>query len=120
MDVEFLAQFLQLLHGKERIRLRTPGSYNALRALRKENLLTPGDYGILKQAYLFYRMIEGRMRIVANQATHELSRDPVKLRPLARRAGYQDEDGGAGEKLLRDYERMRTEVRGVFERVVQG
>jgi glutamate-ammonia-ligase adenylyltransferase len=120
VDVEFLAQFLQLLHGKERTRLRTPGSYNALRALRKENLLTPGDYGILKQAYLFYRMIEGRMRIVANQATHELSRDPVKLRPLARRAGYQDEDGGAGEKLLADYERMRTTVREVFERVVKG
>jgi glutamate-ammonia-ligase adenylyltransferase len=118
VDIEFLAQFLQLIHGREKKWIRVPGAYNALRALRRENLIAPEDYKVLMRSYLFIRLLESRMRIVTNQATHELSRDPEKLRTLARRAGYQDDVATAGEKLLADYERMRTEVRRVFERVV--
>jgi glutamate-ammonia-ligase adenylyltransferase len=119
VDIEFLAQFLQLVHGREKKWIRVPGAYNALRALRKEKLLASDDHEVLMRSYLFYRMLESRMRIVTNQATHELSRDPEKLRPLARRAGYQDDGATAGEKLLADYERMRKEVRDVFERIVK-
>ena len=38
-------------------------------------------------AYLFMRLLESRMRIVTNQATNQLMRDPLKLHPLARRMG---------------------------------
>lgn len=120
VDIEFLAQFLQLVHGTEQRRLRAPGTYNALRALRKKKLLDDGDYRALMDAYLFMRLLESRMRIVTNQATNQLMRDPLKLHPLARRMGYQDDAPVAGRKLLADYERMREEVRGVFERVVRG
>lgn len=120
VDIEFLAQYLQLLHGKERRWVRVPGAYNALRALRKEGIIALPEYHMLIQAYLFIRMLESRMRIVANQATNDLSRDPKKLRPLARRIGYEDDALTAGEKLLRNYERMRKEVRESFERVVPG
>ncbi len=120
VDIEFLAQYLQLVHGKERRWVRVPGAYNALRALRREGLLALSEYRVLVQAYLFIRTLESRMRIVANQATHDLSRDPKKLRSLARRLGYEDDALTAGEKLLRNYERMRKEVRESFERVVTG
>ncbi|HWR72437.1 MAG TPA: bifunctional [glutamate--ammonia ligase]-adenylyl-L-tyrosine phosphorylase/[glutamate--ammonia-ligase] adenylyltransferase, partial [Nitrospirota bacterium] len=120
VDIEFLAQYLQLVHGKERRWVRVPGAYNALRALRKEGLLALPEYRILVQAYLFIRMLESRMRIVTNQSTNDLSRDPKKLRPLARRLGYEDDALTAGEKLLRNYERVRKEVREAFERVVRG
>jgi len=119
VDIEFLVQYLQLLHGNKHAWVRVPGTMNALRALRKERLLTPEDHSFLAQAYQFMRMLESRMRIVTNQATSDLARDPEKLRSLARRMGYDDDGMPAGQKLLLEYERTSAGVRVVFDRVVQ-
>jgi glutamate-ammonia-ligase adenylyltransferase len=118
VDVEFLVQYLQLRHGRRHAWVRMPGTINALRALRKERILSPEDHRVLCDAYLFLRRLESRLRIVANQSTSFLSRDPVKLRTLAKRMGYTDDDGSAGERLLAEYERTRAGVRTVFERIV--
>jgi len=59
------------------------------------------------------------MRIVSNQVTSDLNRDPEKLQPLARRMGYTDEDMPAGRKLLDYYESLAGQVRGVFEKIVR-
>jgi glutamate-ammonia-ligase adenylyltransferase len=121
VDIEFLVQYLQLLHGNQYARVRVPGTMNALRALHKERLLSAGDYAFLAQACRFMRLLESRMRIVTNQAASELSRDAEKLRPLARRMGYDDDVFlPAGQKLLREYERTSAGVRNLFERIVQG
>jgi len=119
VDIEFLVQYLQLLHGNSHAWVKVPGTMNALRALHKERLLAPEDYSFLGQAYRFMRLLESRMRIVTNQATSELSRDPEKLRPLARRMGYDDDGIPAGQKLLLEYERISREVRTLFEKVVR-
>jgi glutamate-ammonia-ligase adenylyltransferase len=119
VDIEFLVQYLQLLHGSRHVWVRVPGTMNALRALCKERLISAEDRSFLAQAYTFLRMLESRMRIVTNQATSELSRDPAKLQPLARRMGYADDGVVAGQKLLQEYERTSAGVRAVFERVVQ-
>jgi glutamate-ammonia-ligase adenylyltransferase len=118
VDIEFLAQYLQLRHGMEMPWVRVPGTVNALHALRKVGVLSPTDHQALCRAYLFLRRLESRLRIVANQSTSFLSRDPAKLRTLAKRMGYGDEDGSAGKKLLAEYERTSREMRGMFERFV--
>jgi glutamate-ammonia-ligase adenylyltransferase len=118
VDIEFLVQYLQLLHGKKHRWIRVPGTYNALRALRKLKLLGREDYRILLQAYLFLRQLESRMRIVSNQATSDLSRNPEKLWSLARRMGYRNDGESAGQKLLRDYENLSRQVRGIFEKIL--
>ncbi len=120
VDIEFLVQYLLLRHGGERPRLRLPGTVNALRALRREGLLDPEDADRLCAAYLFLRKLESRMRVVANQSSSMLSREPAKLNTLARRMGCQEEGDGAGERLIAEYERLRTDVRGLFERMVEG
>jgi len=118
VDIEFIAQYLQLRHGNKHLRARMPGTINALRALRKEGLLSPGDHRMLFDAYLFLRRLESRLRIVANQSTSLLSRDAGKLRTLAKRMGYADDDGSAGKTLLDEYERTSREVRAEFERLL--
>jgi glutamate-ammonia-ligase adenylyltransferase len=118
VDIEFLAQYLQLRHGKKYAWVRVPGTLNALRALRKEGLLSLEDHRLLCDAYLFLRRLESRLRIVANQSTSFLRRDPDKLRILAKRMGCADDDGSAGRTLLAEYERTRSEVRAMFERIV--
>jgi [glutamine synthetase] adenylyltransferase / [glutamine synthetase]-adenylyl-L-tyrosine phosphorylase len=119
VDIEFLAQYLQLRHGKQHAWVKIPGTINALRALRKEGILSLEYHRLLCDAYLFLRRLESRLRIVANQSTSFLSRDPEKLRALAKRMGYDDSDGTAGSKLLAEYERTRTEVRGMFDDLLE-
>ncbi len=119
VDIEFLVQYLQLLHGKQHRRVRVPGTYNALRALKRQGLLDEETYRTLMRAYLFMRQLESRMRIVSNQATSELSRDPEKLRSLALRMGYTDEGTSAGQKLLEEYESLSRQVRLVFDSLLR-
>lgn len=119
VDIEFLAQYLLLRHGRGLRRLQVPGTVNALRALRQEGILAPPDAERLCTAYLFLRGLESRMRIVANQSTSMLPRDPEAVRTLARRLGYDDGDGGAGRRLLGDYERTHEEVRELFDRLLR-
>jgi hypothetical protein len=58
------------------------------------------------------------MRIVSDQATNELSRDPAKLWSLARRMGYLDDGLPAGQKLLLEYEGLSRRVRELFVHIL--
>jgi len=118
VDIEFIAQYLQLRHGNRHERVRLPGTMNALRALTKDGLLSADDRRALLDAYLFLRRLDSRLRIVSNQSTSFLSRDAGKLRTLAKRMGYDDGDGSAGKTLLDEYERTRKTVRSTFERIL--
>ncbi len=113
VDIEFLVQYLQLLHGKAHRRVRVPGTRNALHALRREGLVARDVFEFLDEAYGFLRRLESRMRIVTNQASSRLARDPAQVQPLARRMGYSD-PALAGQQLLRDYEAVTTRVRRMF------
>jgi [glutamine synthetase] adenylyltransferase / [glutamine synthetase]-adenylyl-L-tyrosine phosphorylase len=114
VDIEFLVQYLQLLHGKQHLRIRVPGTYNGLRALKQEKLLDQDAYRMLLSAYLFMRKLESRMRIVSNQSTSDLSRNLEELHPLARRMGFADSETSAGEKLLNEYQSLSSKVRHIF------
>ncbi|OGW47949.1 MAG: hypothetical protein A2078_05260 [Nitrospirae bacterium GWC2_57_9] len=115
VDIEFLAQYLQLLHGKQQAAIRVPGIVNTLRALKKEKLLSGPDHDLLRDSYLFFRKLESRLRILSNQAANELTKDPEKLQPLARRIGYRDREEPAGRQLLKDYQDTIFRVRELFK-----
>ena len=119
VDIEFLVQYLQLIHGCKHKGVRIPGTFNALRQLHKHKLLPEETYQVLRQAYLFMRQLESRLRIISNQATSELSRDRGKLRSLARRMGYEDDGSSAGIKLLGDYEMLSRQVRLIFNELLK-
>jgi glutamate-ammonia-ligase adenylyltransferase len=118
VDIEFIAQYLQLVYGKEHRAIRVPGTGNSLRALRRERLLKPEEYDLLSRSYRFLRKLESRMRIVSDQATNRLPKDPEGLQGLARRMGYREEGTPAGQKLLDDYAALSRQVRQVFEKML--
>ncbi len=118
VDIEFIVQYLQLLHGKKYRRLQVPGTENGLHALVQSGLLSGEVHDQLLTSYRFLRRLESRMRIVSNQATSDLSRDPERLLSLARRLGYDDHGVAGGRKLLDEYERRSRLVRQAFERIV--
>ncbi|HTF99032.1 MAG TPA: bifunctional [glutamate--ammonia ligase]-adenylyl-L-tyrosine phosphorylase/[glutamate--ammonia-ligase] adenylyltransferase, partial [Nitrospirota bacterium] len=118
VDIEFLVQYFQLLSCGSHPLILIPGTDNGLAVLRKTHLLTDADYRTLRQSSAFLRRLENRMRIISNQTSSILVKDPAALRGLARRMGYVDAAVPAGAQLLADYESVRTQVRSIFNRLL--
>jgi [glutamine synthetase] adenylyltransferase / [glutamine synthetase]-adenylyl-L-tyrosine phosphorylase len=115
MDVEFAAQYLQLVHGHAHPALRTTGTAPALAAAEALALAPPGDAPLLAQGYRFLRHLEHRLRVVHDQPIHRLPAAPAELAKLARRSGFPD--GGA----LRDHlARWQRDIRAAYLRVLTG
>jgi len=119
VDIEFMVQYLQLLHGSKHRGIRVTHTLLALESLHREGLLSKDRYLRLRRSYTFLRTLESRLRIVHNMPSHLLPRDPERLAPLAHRMGYQDTRRVSGAKrLIRNFEDLRKRVRGIFEEVL--
>jgi glutamate-ammonia-ligase adenylyltransferase len=116
VDVEFAVQFLQLAHGADHPRIRTPSTPRALALLLEEGLLAPQDHAPLQMGYRFLRRLESRLRIVRDRSVDRLPESGEELLRLARRMGYSGPR--AGEELLKGYQRIAAEVRAAFLRVL--
>lgn len=116
VDIEFIAQFLQLAYGSTHSILRVNNTLAALEAARHARLLPDPDVAQLRDSYRFLRTVQNRLRVVADRETSALPQDPGRLDRLARRLGYGVDDGGTpGERLLADYQRHTGRVRGIYE-----
>ncbi len=112
-DVEFVVQFLQLLHGGEYPEVRHANTSVALSRLEAVGCLTAEERGIMVETYRFLRRVEHRLQTMFDRQTHEMPRNLEDQRTLAIRLGYppasQWEDRtGPAERFLADY-RSKTE-----------
>ena len=117
VDVEFTTQYLQLLHGAKSRSVREPNTLAALSALVFERGLSRADAEVLRQAYLFYRRAENRLRLVHGFSLEHLPTSGRSLSLLARRLGYLGTD--PGPQLLSDYRSYTERVREVYARILQ-
>ncbi|MAF11964.1 hypothetical protein CMK11_16075 [Candidatus Poribacteria bacterium] len=112
VDIEFLAQALQIRHGHTDCGLRTPNTVAAIDALLSAGHLATPQADCLRGTYVFLRFVEDRLQIVDNRPVSALPSEPVALAKLTRRLGYEHPD-----TFLAEYHRRTEEVRGVFETV---
>jgi len=113
IDVEFAAQYVQLVHGHAHPALRTPSTAAALRAAADAAVADHAALDVLEDGYRFLRRIEHRLRVVHDQPVQRLPADPQELEQLARRAGFPSGD------ILRDRtERWRRDIRAAYERLL--
>jgi glutamate-ammonia-ligase adenylyltransferase len=120
MDIEFLAQYLQLMHGPAYPPLRQANTEQSLRTLQKFKKLAPSDATALLASYDFLRKLENRVRIVHGLSAHKLPSKPDALRKLALRAGYKDDSEKTAEGLLAgDFQRHTRTAREIFFKVVR-
>ncbi|ABS25312.1 bifunctional [glutamate--ammonia ligase]-adenylyl-L-tyrosine phosphorylase/[glutamate--ammonia-ligase] adenylyltransferase [Anaeromyxobacter sp. Fw109-5] len=117
VDVEFAAQFLQLLHGYDHPQIRTGSTPLALERLRAHGLLREADHEALARGYEFLRRVELRLRIVHDFAIDHLPERGPALQQLARRLGYYGPS--PGDRFLADYARTTAAVRAAFDAVVR-
>ncbi|ODT98425.1 MAG: glutamine-synthetase adenylyltransferase, partial [Planctomycetes bacterium SCN 63-9] len=113
-DVEFVVQFLQLLHGGDYPEVRHANTLQALTKLEALGCLTAEERGIMDDTYRFLRTIEHRLQILFDRQTHELPRGLEEIRTLAIRMGYPpasrwEDRTGPAHRFVADY-RGKTEL----------
>lgn len=113
IDVEFAAQFLQLVHGHAHAALRTTSTSEALRAAATLGIAPAGLVELLDQGYQFMRGIEHRLRVVHDQPIHRLPEARDELDRLARRAGFPN-----GATLLEHVERWQHDIRAAYRQLL--
>jgi [glutamine synthetase] adenylyltransferase / [glutamine synthetase]-adenylyl-L-tyrosine phosphorylase len=119
IDAEYAVQYLQLLHGRERPRLRTPSTLEALARLQENGFIPVDEAASLREAYLFWRRVSDALRMVHGSARDLLLPEPgsEELGSLARRMGYAGASRPqASEALLADVERHRGRTLALFNR----
>jgi glutamate-ammonia-ligase adenylyltransferase len=114
IDIEFLTQAMQLAYGSEVPDAINPETLGALNGLAEAKKIPYAEYEFLRETYLFYRLLETRLRIVHDRAEGFLTAKTDELDTLAKSSGYgQSKPGGPGlgMALLDDYRALSTKVR---------
>ena len=120
-DLEYLVQFLQVLHGGRNAVVRTPGVAEAVPALRDAGALTAGEAALLLEAHVFQRHVENHFQLQEEWALREVSRESPSLARLARSMGYPA--GSAADvrrKFVSDWDERAREVRRLVDRYFYG
>jgi glutamate-ammonia-ligase adenylyltransferase len=119
IDIEYAVQYLQLMHGHREPSLRSPNTLGALGALAEAGVVTAEEAALLREAYLFLRLLIDGLRIVRGHAKDLLlpSADSEEFVFLARRLGYQTESWEEGAaKLSSDIRRHMGRTEDFFTR----
>lgn len=112
MDAEFVAQMLQLKHGKNRPEIREPGTLAALEALQKAGVLSADDAKFLADSYRFQRSVEARIRLMDAAGRHEFPDELKELAKLAYLLNYDDP-----MRLAAEVSTTWSETRDRFDRI---
>lgn len=119
IDIEYAAQYLQVMHGHNHPSLRTPNTLQALAALVNAGLVARIDGAGLRKAYVFTRTLVDGLRMVRGN-TKDLVLPPPDSEEfvcLARRVGYTADDWRAGARDLQsDIQHHTTLTKTFFER----
>jgi glutamate-ammonia-ligase adenylyltransferase len=90
VDVEVIAQMLQLKYAARSPAVLVQGTLDALQTLRDEGHLEEEDCRVLCQSYDLLRSIESGLRLMNTTARHDLPEDNKGLSQLAYLLGYDD------------------------------
>ena len=119
VDIEFIVQMLQLVHGGREPAVRTPETLAGLERLQAAGHLSSTECAFLEQAYRQLRAIEGHLRLLDAPARHDFPSVDSEQRTLAHLLGY-----GSPEDLVAEVQSLTSRTRqhfdAVFDRVEAG
>ena len=117
IDVEFIAQALQLVHARAHPGVCHPTTRLALQRLGKAGVLPPGDVALLVHADRVWRTVQGMLRITVGRAAHQ-ELPEATLRPLLRAAAAAGVEAVDSAGLRATLDALAREVRAAFVRHV--
>ena len=119
VDIEFVVQILQLVHGGEAPSVRVQNTPLAINKLHDLGVLTEVQRDGLSEAYLFLRRVENALRIVHDRPLDALPKNRTELAQLARRLGYAETEGTSiVDAFLQDYGKWTEMTRSLFNEIL--
>jgi glutamate-ammonia-ligase adenylyltransferase len=112
VDIEFIVQMLQLVHGGRLPAVRSTETLAGLVALHAAGVVGDERRQFLERAYRTLRSIEGRLRLLDAAGRHDFPSVPDEQRRLAHLLGYERPDD-----LVRDVQAVTARTRAEFERI---
>jgi glutamate-ammonia-ligase adenylyltransferase len=91
-EIEFLAQTIQVIAGKEVPGIVDRSTLGALARFQRNRLLSGRQRASLEAAYLFLRDVEHKLQMVHDLQTHALPEAEEELQRCAIRTGYGSEN----------------------------
>jgi len=108
-DIEFLVQYLQLKTGKVFENFLSGNTLEALQKMGEKGILKKGDYTLLRDAYLFYRLLETRMEVNFDLREGYIDPESHLLENLAELMGEISQ-----ASLLEHFQKTREDVRRIY------
>ncbi len=115
VDVEFIAQYLQLRYAHQIKELWQQNTLDILRVLAKNDILHMAEAERLINGYKFLRRLENKLRLLHDQSINELSLETKNLRKVVSRLGYEEKGLVPEKAFLKEYQNVTNEIRGLFE-----
>lgn len=118
-DVEFVIQFLQLLHAANQPSIRTTNTLEAIQRLQRCDCLTMTEGTLLQRNYRLLRQVEHRLQLMFDLQTHRMPEDEWELRKLALRCGFTgNESGSALQRFQQEIRAARESNRQILNHVL--
>lgn len=91
-EIEFYAQIFQLIWGGRETVLRTRATCETLEQLSAFGLVSHHDKTVLVTAYTFYRKLEHRLQMIADEQTHTIGETDEDVAHIASFMGFEHVD----------------------------
>lgn len=120
-DLEFLVQFLQLVHGRDNPPVRTPVVSDAIPALAAVGAVSEDEGRVLLAAHRFQRHVENHYQLMEEWTSREISRESPLIAGLARSLGFTPGSPAAiAKEFLATWEDHAGKVRALVEKYFYG
>jgi len=113
-DIEFMAQALELVHGRSRTEVRSRNTLETLERLHHFGLIDEEAYRSLSDIYRFYRTVEHRLQMVLNVQAHSVPTDDDELARLGARVARSALEGVDREGFRSELGRSIGRVRELY------
>lgn len=117
-DIEYMIQFLQLLHGADQPEVRCAGTLEAIRRLQAAGCITAEEQSILEDNYRYLRRVEHHLQIMFDRRTHSLPEDEAEFQRLADR--MQSARRSAGPEFQQQLNSRRSRNRQILDHLLHG
>lgn len=114
-DIEFIAQALQLIHGRSHREVRSRNTLEALERLHNHGYVGDDVREILSRCYRLFRTVEHRLQLYQNVRTHTLPTGDEELYKLGARVSYSCIDEISGENFRAELGRSLRQVQRLFD-----